>query len=370
MHRPLPSVSVLARFTLDSEAQTAARERLLAVTDWQAWINQIELHGLSGFANKHIQAYGLPVPEQLNAPLKALKMRHHSAAKARYQALQQIDTVFQEQGIDYLALKGAALMPHLYGQAYLRPMRDMDLLLRRSDLSRAADALRSIGFHLPHAQPSKFMRDVHQLPNATKTIDGFVCSVELHLDGVSRDTAGHCFYPESHDRIQSIGWQALTIKALDDLTMLHQVTLHLEGLHPGSALKLINVMDVVGLAQRVLQSGQWRALQQRYPHVLNTLRCLHLWTPLPSDLQSVLAPLPTRAVSDVGIIMQPLGQILGSQNSWLAKLRALFRPSDWWLHLHYHVDPTRSLWHVKWLRHPASVLQSLVRRVLSAIRGG
>lgn len=355
---------------MDSEAQAIARERLLAVSDWQAWINQIELHGLSGFANKHILEYGLPVPEQLNAPLKALKMRHHSAAKARYHALQQIDAVFKEQSIDYLALKGAALMPHLYKEAYLRPMRDMDLLLRRTDLGRAADALRSIGFHLPDAQPSKFMRDVHQLPNATKTIDGFVCSVELHLDGVSRDTAGHCYYPESSDQIQSINWQDLCINALDDISMLHQVTLHLEGLHPGSALKLINVMDVVGLAQHVLETGQWQALKSQHPHVINALRCLHLWTPLPSELQAVLAPMPTRVPADVGVIMQPLGQILGSQNAWTAKLRALFSPSDWWLHLHYHVDPTRSLRTVKWLRHPAAVLQSLARRVLSAIRGG
>jgi len=286
MHQPLESVTALARFSFTPTELAVAKQALLAEQDWSAWIEQIELHGLSGFANKHIEAYDLPVPQALKLPLKALNVRHRSASEARYQALSDINRAFKNHDIPYLALKGAALLPRLYQDPHLRPMRDMDLLLATSHENQAAAVLRELGYDLPEEQPSRFMRDMHQLPNATKTVNGFTCSVELHRDGISREVVGHLHYPMDASQLQSLRWQALEVPAFDDVTMLHQVCRHLEGLHPGGVLKLINVMDVIGLAEIVLQKGDWSRLESAYPHVINSLSCLHLLTPLPQTLQS------------------------------------------------------------------------------------
>lgn len=370
MPTPLPSVAAFAQFSIQDEGREHVRDLLLNVPDWQVWIDQIELHGLSGFANKHIGEQRLVVPDALTAPLKALKMRHLAASQARYKALQEIDVAFAAEKILYLALKGAALAPDLYGEPYLRPMRDMDLLIPRVDIHRAGECLRGLGYTMPDSQPSKFMRDMHQLPNATKTIDGFICSVELHHDGISREVPGHFYYPESAEDLQTVTWNDLTFRALEDVVMLHQVARHLEGLHPSATLKLINVMDVVGLAQRVLLAGQFERLQRDYPHVLNTLRCLHLLTPLPVELQAVLAPMPVKPVSGVGEIMGSLRNALNVKRPFSERLRLLFRPSDWWLHLYYGVDPDKSLLWVKWFRHPLRVGNWLSRRIFSALLGG
>ncbi|RBP53499.1 nucleotidyltransferase family protein [Arenicella xantha] len=370
MHIPLTSVAALAQFNIDSEGREHVRDLLLNVQDWQEWIDQVEIHGLSGFSNKHVTELHLPVPEALNAPLKALKMRHVAAAKARHKALQEIDAVFKRENLPYVALKGAALAPHLYGDAYLRPMRDMDLLVPRADLNRSGELLREIGYSMPDAQPSRFMRDMHQLPNATKTIDGFICSVELHHDGISREVPGHLYYPSNAAHMQTIEWDGLTFSALDDVRMLHQVARHLEGLHPSATLKLINVMDVIGLALKVLEAGRFDQLRSEFPHVINTLRCLHLLTPLPPQLLAELAPMPIKIVAGVGQIMGSLRNALNVKRPMSERLTLLFRPSDWWLHLYYGVDPDRSLFMVKWVRHPLRVANWLSRRIFSALLGG
>ena len=73
MHTPLHSVTALARFELVGDHLLYAKEVLSHETDWQEWINQIELHGLSGFVNKHMDEHKLPIPDALVLPLKALK---------------------------------------------------------------------------------------------------------------------------------------------------------------------------------------------------------------------------------------------------------------------------------------------------------
>ena len=375
MHSPLPSVTCLARFALDEPYLEYAKQALLAETDWQEWINQIELHGLSGFANKHLEEHDLPIPDALLAPLKALKLRHAAASEARYQTLLEMHATFSEHKLPYLALKGAALMPYLYKQGYLRPMRDMDILMPEPTLQSAATCLRDIGFDLPEEQPSKFMRGMHQLPNATKTVNGFVSSIELHRDALSREIVGNLFYPESSSELQTIQWRDIEFQAFEDVTMLHQVTRHLEGLHPGAVLKLINVMDVIGLAQKVLENGDWPRLCQQHPHVINTLCCLHLLTPLPEILQLAIADLsatdlPIKRPLGVGQIMGSLTSILIGKKTASQRLKQLLLPSDWWLLVYYNVHPDASLLWVKLVRHPLRVVTWLARRVYSKLVGG
>lgn len=368
--KPRPAVIALAQFSLQAECLTAAVAALEAEDDWQEWLANVELHGLSGLANKHLSEHDLPIPGAVAMQLKALKIRHTAAARARRKVLGQIDAAFKEQGIRYLALKGAALAPYVYKEEYLRPMRDMDLLIPLEQLDRSGQVLRSIGFEMEDEQPSKYMRDMHQLPNATKVIDGLTCSVELHRDGISREVPGHYYYPKDDALLQTIEWHQLSFLALDDVHMLHQVSRHLEGLHPAALQKLINVMDVIMLADKILQSGQWSRLELEFPHVINTLRCLHLLTPLPQSLQAKVADLPKTRPQGIGVIMGSLRSGLLEQEGLFAKLKPLLLPSDWWLYLYYNTHPDKSLMWIKCVRHPLRLCNWLSRRLYSRILGG
>jgi len=370
LNAPLKSITTLARFDFTDQQLALARSALSEEDDWSLWLQQVELNGLSGVVNEHVHNFGLALPDQVRLSLRALTIRHKAAAEARLTTLRLIADSFAQNELDFIALKGVALVPRLYRNAGLRPMRDMDLLVPISQQALAADCLRDIGFDLPQAQPSKYMRYSHQLPNATLQVNGFTSSVELHHDALTRDVAGGLPYPEQPSNRQTLEWEGVPFQAFDDLTMLHQVSRHLVGLHPGGIMKLINVMDVIGLASEIEQQGGWPALTESYPHVLTTLKCLHLLTPLPDNLVKKLTPLADAPMSGVGQIMQSLTEILLAKRPWAQRLKMLFAPSDWWLHLHYNVDPEKSIWLIKLVRHPWRVMVSLVQRVLSLLLGG
>ena len=343
---------------------------LADTTDWQSWMEQIELHGLSGFASQHVAAYNLPVPAQQQLALKALNIRHRAASNARHKALSEIATAFAASSLDWVALKGVALMPYIYKKGELRPMRDIDILMPIAQLPEARSVMISLGYSLPQEQPSKFMRDMHQLPNAAKMVDGFMVSVELHNDGISREVPGHYFYPQDPAQHQTIDWDGLPVNALTDLDFAHQVSKHLEGLHSEAVLKLINVMDVIGLANQIAANGKFEDLVKRYPHLLSTLKCLHLYTPLPHSLQAHINNMPVKPIQGTGQIMVSLRTALLANYSLPQRFGLLLRPSDWWLHLYYNVDPNHSLLWVKWVKHPLRILNWLSRRVYSRILGG
>lgn len=361
MSAPHKSVVALARFELSQAQVEHANAQLKAVTDWAGWLNQIELHGLSGFANKHIRDHDLVLPKEIKVSLRGLTIRHQASANARYQTLAEIDAAFTERGLSYLGLKGVALAPLIFADDAMRPMRDMDLLLPKKDIDQAADAMRELGFDLPYEQDTKYQRDMHQLPNATKKVNGFTISVELHNDGISREVPGHFYYPESTSHLQCVQWREMHFNALEDIRLTHQVSKHLEGLHAQALLKLINVVDVVGLSERILETDQWTRLQSEYPHVVNTLRCLHLYTPLPETLQAKLAPLSQPVVSGVGTIMGSMRE----PGTFKQRVRKLFLPSDWWMYLYYNVNPDKRLVWTKLIRHPFRMLNWLSRRLYS-----
>ncbi|MEO0368132.1 MAG: nucleotidyltransferase family protein, partial [Pseudomonadota bacterium] len=293
-----------------------------------------------------------------------------AAAAARLKAIKEIDAAFTAENLSYVALKGAALMPYVFGQPQLRPMRDMDLLMPVAHLPRAEIIMRKLGYDLPKSQPSKYMRDMHQLPNASKKVDGFLISVELHNDGISREVPGHYYYPEGDDNIQPIDWDGFSLPALEDNQFCHQVSKHLEGLHNNAVLKLINVMDVIGLAGLITEKGGYKELVARYPHVENTLKCLHLLTPLPAALQEAIPELTSKQIAGPGQIMVSLRTALLGNKSLKERFKLLFMPSDWWLHLYYNRDPNKSLTWIKWFKHPARVINWLSRRIYSRILGG
>jgi hypothetical protein len=69
-----------------------------------------------------------------------------SANRRKFEKLQVVLTRFQGQGIDCILLKGADLIPRLYGVMAGRPMSDVDLLVHEQDLPAIDDHLTQLGY--------------------------------------------------------------------------------------------------------------------------------------------------------------------------------------------------------------------------------
>ncbi len=340
------------------------------VRDWRKLVRRLEENAIAPLALEHVQHHELLVDPVFLMSLRALALRHRGACDTRYQTLRTIQAAFNTAGVRFVALKGLALAPLIYPRDNLRPMADMDVLLSTEQLKPAADILRNIGFRLPEKHPGRFMHWGHQLPNATKKINRFTISIEIHHNAFAQDVPGSLCFEDAIATAQTVRWRELEFPALDHELMLHHICRHLAGLHPGDFIKLINMLDAVQYAVSYFDEIDWKKMERQYSHAVNTLRCLHPIIPLDERLREKVGHLAQREIPGTGRVMPALSRIYRKKVSLPQKLRLLFNPFDWWLHLYYNVSPTDSLLPVKLFRHPLNLMKWLGRRLFSALIEG
>ncbi|MCP4337733.1 MAG: nucleotidyltransferase family protein [Desulfobulbaceae bacterium] len=359
----------LIRITPSAQDTIEIGNLLGSIENWDTFLEWAEIYGVSGLILKRINECDLNLPEPAMLSLKGLALHHSMATNIRYEAMQQLIEHFATHGIQIAALKGLALAPLIYPTDSLRPMGDIDILVAKKNAIAAADIIRTLGFNMPERQASKYERYSHQLPCAQKKVNGFNLVIEIHHDAINQNTPGHLRFEDVESSLRTIEWKGLKIQTLGHEHMLHQVCRHLEAPHPGSILKLINVLDVVLYSEHFLDEINWELITERYPHVSNTLRCLHMLVPLSERLQNTIGGVSGTRLASAGTIMFSLRKILGMKESIPNKLHHLFIPSEWWLHLYYGVHPDMSLVLVKTIKHPITVIIWITKRLFSRVKG-
>ena len=71
---------------------------------------------------------------------------------------------FEQAGIDAIALKGLAMIARFYRDPAVRPMADVDVLVRPGDLAQAAELAAGLGWHPRHRLTPAFVRVKHAGP--------------------------------------------------------------------------------------------------------------------------------------------------------------------------------------------------------------
>ena len=119
---------------------------LSAVASFDELAIAAEQHGMEPLVLAHIERTGLTIPADLRARLRARRTQHAHAAAVRARVVSGVFGAMAHAGAPFLVLKGAALAHLVYGDTRLRPMRDVDLLIRKADAGRALDVLGRCGF--------------------------------------------------------------------------------------------------------------------------------------------------------------------------------------------------------------------------------
>jgi hypothetical protein len=141
------------RFTLlclrgrwDPAALEAARE--LASTgalDWEAWRQAVEAEVLSPLLYRVLHGQGI-IPPPLEGELRLAYLRNARSNVLAFRELDDIVRCLAAAGIPAILLKGAALAETVYGNIAVRPMADLDLLVRREQMPGALRALGEAGY--------------------------------------------------------------------------------------------------------------------------------------------------------------------------------------------------------------------------------
>src|SRR5262245_26962197 len=115
---------------------------------WQHRVAPILYSRLSGMKP-------MPIPQRNLDTLKRAYMATAARKALLFRGLQKILEALGEARIESIVLKGAALAETVYEDRALRPMNDIDLLVREGDLDRAEAELKKIGYLAAHDEATK-----------------------------------------------------------------------------------------------------------------------------------------------------------------------------------------------------------------------
>lgn len=356
-HSPASAGSHALRTVWEPEEQEKLAQQVNTVNNWPEVLAQANTHGLGPLLYFHLKAAGVTLPPEIKRELAGLYMRHHHANRVRAQVAAEILAAFQAEGISALALKGFALAHLLYPEPALRPMSDIDLLVKPAQARQAQEILAELGFNAPPPPPGRLPGK--HLANATRHADGLTISVELHHNLFN---LGH---PHSLELAEltappvPFALGELTAYTLPYEEMLWHLCQHLTII--GQPFRLIWLADIVGLAERFAPAIDWPRVERNYPEVLSALSLFHFITPLSEQLRRAAAlrigpapagigqefqGWPARSIRQQRARGKGYGRILGDT----------FWPAEWWLRLYYGLGSARPLFWYRWLIHPLRVL--------------
>lgn len=340
------------------------RATVSQVNDWTSLATEAEEQGLSPLLYAHLRQADIDLPRPIKREIQGLYLRHKHAYQVRLQVLNEVLTAFRAANLQLLLLKGAAVSFLAYPEPYLRPMRDIDMLVRKSEARRAQELLNDLGFEAPLPEGDT-LPDKH-LAIATRRLEGMKISLEIH----------HNLFNDYHPAFMeleslSAAPLAFTIDGLEQTAaytlgyedmlwhLCQHVAYHANVWEP---IRLVWVADIVGFAERFAYQIDWQRIARHYPLILNTLSLFHFITPLSPTLRQQAPIKIGRRPGGMAEEFQgwPRTSVAYQKDKgWRRILYDSFFPSEWWLRLHYGLDSYQSLVWYRWLRHPVHILARL-----------
>jgi len=140
------------RGRFDPEAlREAGRLSKRGAVEWEALERQVWREALGPLLFCTVQGQGL-LPLAFEAALRQAYLESAVRNTLLLHELSQVGDQLAGVGISLLALKGASLAEDVYNNVALRPMRDLDILVRHEDAQRAVQVLRAKGYRVADSE--------------------------------------------------------------------------------------------------------------------------------------------------------------------------------------------------------------------------
>lgn len=143
-----------ARLRMDERAQDNVRHLLAAGLDWDRLVEIAYQHQVVSLLYEHIKELGGDaVPEQFLTRFKELSIVTTSWNVRYNYELSKVFEALRSKNIAVMLLKGMALVHTVYESLALRPMNDVDILVKEGDLREIRSSLHDLGYDPPESQP-------------------------------------------------------------------------------------------------------------------------------------------------------------------------------------------------------------------------
>lgn len=249
--------------------------------------------------------------------LRRLRERWLHASLSNTKRLLELAAVLRalhNEGIEVIVLKGAHLAEHFYDHIGLRPMGDLDLLVRKEDLQRVGTVLMSMGYlHQPPSLKRNSTPQEHHLEPFHKTGES---PIEVHwaLPLLAATKLTDEFWERS--RWVMFGDQSARVLCDEDL-LLH-VAVH-ASLHHRFDVGLRGLCDIALIVRQKGRMIDWKVLQ-RIADGAGVLTALYVMIRLSKELLG--APVSNEHLGDllphfddVELIEWAMEQILAQEHT-------------------------------------------------------
>jgi hypothetical protein len=374
-----------ARAAPDTSADRRLAEIAAGPVDWSLLVDRAHGEGVVPLIHWNLRRLDLlrHLPSQAQRRLTAGAQSLWARGAALSARWGEATSALREAGIETITLKGIVLAHTVYPEPGLRPMADIDLLVRPADRLRAIAVLTRLGYRTPGPEAERLGESR--------------CFAELVRDGVLLDLHWDIARYLRFDGVVCVDHEGLWSRArplalaegrslalCPEDTLLHLV-LHLT---LGSDFaRVLWYADIDALIRRHARELDWsrivdEARRWRIGALLDwTLGVVSasFGTPLPAGLADRIAPGRLRRAAVVACIDSSwppsLGASLSEARIYPAQtllmdrgvdvLRVLawtFFPSATWLRLHYSIDAP---WQVPVYRalHPVRVCWRMARQL-------
>jgi hypothetical protein len=266
----------------------------LSSEDWEDLLRTAARHGVSPllFHRLTTSHRGTPIPAEVIRKLRISYLQSAARNMHLYHELGKVLGRLRQDGIPVIALKGAHLAVVVYGNIALRPMSDVDLLLRKEDLERVEKILLEMGY-LPAACNREIASDNYDFGYSSPAKG---LSVEVHWTFLPSTTRFHIDMDGQWERSRPAIIAGVQVSVLCPEDLLLHLCLHASkhsfdmGLKPFCDISatIRHYGDEIDWNQVRIRSGQAGIANGVYL-TLELAREL-LGTPVPEELLNAIKP--------------------------------------------------------------------------------
>jgi hypothetical protein len=201
-----------------------------------------------------------PVPHQV---MDKLKQAYHANVARNMYLYAELDRIlmrFKEEGVSVIILKGAALAQAVYGDIGLRSMGDIDLLVKREDLSAAQELMSDLGYvqSTSHCAEEWNAKKEHHLPIYSHPDKSVLVEVHWHISRHFLDNDIGDWWARA--QVAKIGNCRALIPSPED--MLLHLCLHLFN-HGYDQMTLRGYCDISEILRRYGMKIDWHQFRER-----------------------------------------------------------------------------------------------------------
>lgn len=264
--------------------------------DWNnlaKYSDQLGISALLYIALKHQPNLWQQIPLSSQETLKQAYLQNAASNTRIYHESAKVLKALNDNQIPVIALKGLYLAEKIYRDIALRPMQDIDLLVKKKDLLEAGNLLLSLGYVQRSPSWDVLVNNAHHLPAFFNKTGAVV--IELHWDLIDLVRPFEIDLEGIWERANTISINGVEVKALSVEDSLLYLSLH-ASFHHGYQIGLRSFCDIARVIsqsdidwERLRQRAiEWRAVRSLYLILYFTQKLLKV--EIPDDFMLSLKP--------------------------------------------------------------------------------